>query len=292
MSSDARLVRNLIVLGALVGAGCMTNAQRSAVREFSVATAVLGDVASSEFVAMRKSTIEMNLVRLALDPDPEPPGHSNLDGSFDIDAVEARVRAAETLKTYGELLLSLATDTQADEIRNASDRFVPSVAGLGPDDQKLTDERAQALGAIVNTIGGWVVEYKKARAMKRVIADASPQVRHLCGLLKRDFDPEGVELATGFRQTADALEIAADDALDDGARRGEHAAARGAYMLATENAARVETVWRRASVSSERLATAQSALEAAMLSRQPSLVEIKSFTREAQSLLAALKVLG
>lgn len=285
---------SVTLLLALTSVGCaLSGAHVDAVRKFSLSTATVGDIAASEFVTMRNSTIEMNVARLKLDPSSSP-AVGDLDEAFDVAAVEARVKAATVLKAYGELLLSLATDSQTEEIKKASDKFLSSVGSLPAGDRKLNDKQTEALGTIVTTIGGWIVEYKKAKAVRKIVGESSQQVAHLCTLLAADFDPAGQNLATGFQTTVNELRLVANDVLtgDIAAPIGGKAQAIAGYRLAAENGERLQAVSQRASVAVKQLATAQQALVEALASKKPSLAAIKELAKQAKTLHGALKVLG
>lgn len=279
----------------LSSVGCaLSSPQVDAIRNFSLSTATVGEIAASEFVTMRNSTIEMNARRLKLEPPTDPKEVRDLDRKFDVDAVQARVQAATTLKAYGELLLSLATHTEAEEMKKASDGFVSSVGALEAGDRKLNDQQLEALGTIVTTIGNWIVEHKKANAVRKIVKDSEDQVAHLCQLLGADFDPSTLQLSSDFAVTADDLRDAAGAVLQDepNAPIQRRAQAVADYRLAEENSQRLDAISLRASKAVAKLTRAQGELITALESTEFSISEIKSLAKEAKTLHEAIKVLG
>jgi hypothetical protein len=293
IASRRRAAIALILLLLIAASGCLSSQQMAAVRKFSGATAGVGDFAASELPKMRGAVIEMNVQRLALTGnDPELPGLNDLQGDFEPEAIELRVKAARTLKTYGALLLSLATDSETDAIKKASDAFLASVASLQPDDQKLRSAEREALGAVVATAGGLLAEWKKSRIIKKTVADAGPQVLALCDLLAADFDAEHhTDLAAGYLAATEDL-VAASGDIFLGTRDPElRQMSLAAFQMAMANRDQRELVFERASGALAKLRKAQQQLEEAMKSRQPAVADIESFVAQAQALYSAVKVL-
>jgi len=292
--TGSRLWTALVVAAlATSSTGCLSSAQLAAVRQFSAATTAVGDLATSEFVVLRNETISMNEARLTLPGiDPGEPDQTNLDESFDPEDVEARVRAAGVLKAYGELLLALATESQTEEIKKASDSLLANLSALPSADQKLDKEQQEALGTIVTSIGGLIVEFKRSKAIRTIVADTTPQIVHLCDLLARDFDPDGDHLATGFLATTETLKERAFEALEAAQARDDKVASLAAYRAAQAGRDKRAMVLARASQSLRQLRKAQDQLKTAMDSRKPSVSDIKEFVATAKALHSAVQVLA
>ena len=293
-SGSGRLIRcrarraALLAL-AIVVCGCgLTTPQRAAVRSFSGATAALGEVTGREFVEMRDSTIAMNRQLLAL-----PGDHSvkTLEGQFTVEAVTVRVKATETIRTYGELLQALVDDTQERELQTAADNFAASVRGLPKVNRALKEEQIAALGKLVQAVGGLIVEAKKKAAIKQIVPDASAQIDVLCDLLAADFDADQPKLAAQYLLVANRLSTAADTAIKKGTDATGRADAAAAYELAETSRSRLDTLVKTASEAVTQLKAANRALADAVSSDQVTREDILNYVTTVQTLVETAKVL-
>src|SRR5207253_4428091 len=100
----------------------------------------------------------------------------------------------------------------ADALKKASDDFVNNVTSVS--DKKLSDAQLEALGEIVRQIGSWVVEYKKAQAIKAIVPQVKPDIDAICDLLGADLDPKGGHFAQEVDATIIRLEGDLDTPLD------------------------------------------------------------------------------
>lgn len=203
---------SVLWLLAQIGCATLTENQRKNAADFSKATTALAEVTLNEFVQMRDGTILMNTYRLAAVGEEEgQAGLDNLDEAFDVEDVKIRIQAVEVLKTYGELLQALVDETQEKGLRNASDKFVASIHGLPSGDKKMSDKQADALGEVVYQIGRFVVEAKKAKAVREVVTNTKGQIDHLCDLLSNEFKEEGVRLLMQYKKSGDVAIAAIQD---------------------------------------------------------------------------------
>jgi hypothetical protein len=201
----------LILYFALVLPGCaLTDRQTLAVTQFAESSRDLGAVAEGEFNHFRSATIEMNTTNAILGGRADI---GNLDGDFDPDPVLQRVKAAKVLSTYGNLLLLLASDSQADELRLATSHFVNSLQSAGG--AGLDRAQLEGFGVLVQTFGNFWVEAKKAKAVKQIVKDAAPAVGTICNLLIADLSPTALNQGQGFDETATRLSSDAALALKD-----------------------------------------------------------------------------
>ncbi len=281
------------LLAIFIIGGCgLTAAQRNAIKRFSRATAAVGEVTSAELLQMREATVLMNVRRLEITGiEKDEPDHIDLDENFDIEDVEARVKAAKTLQNYGELLLSLVQDTQGKDLKKAADKFVESVRGLPSADRRLTPEKLDAIGEGVQAIGGIIVEGLKAQEIKRIVEGANEQVAHLCDLLAADFDrDQDGKLASQFVLTTERLLVRADRKFRESKGREERATTLAAFHLAQTKRERY-TLLDRASQAVAQMKKANSELAESMKSDKPMLKDLKELSKKVKSLLDALKVL-
>lgn len=194
-----------LMLCIFIAIGCsLTATQRKHTANFSKATAALAELASNELVQMRDGTIQVNTYRLAaVGEENDQAGLNDLDETFDVEDVKVRVQAVEVLKTYGELLQSLVEETQAKELKKASDKFVASINGLPMADKKMSDLQTEALGQAVYKIGRMIIEAKKAKAVREIVGSTQGQIEHLCELLSNEFDVEEDRLLTQYKKSVD-----------------------------------------------------------------------------------------
>ncbi len=291
--SDLNLIFcSFLAIFLLVSCG-LTASQRKALKEFSSATASIGEVTSAELVRMRNEIIQMNVHRLRITEvkDMKLPDDKDLDKALDVEDVVERVRAAEVLQTYGELLLSLAEDTQQEELSAAADRFVQNVKGLPGVDRKLTQEQLDGIGKVVKTVGGLIVEHMKAKAIKLIVRDTSGQVEHLCDLLEADFDHENDRLAGQFVASTEKLLTASGKALERSGTLEERIAAIDALKLGRANRDRREEVLDRISQAVVKIKSANAELDGSLNSNKVTVEDLKEFSTRVRSLIDALKVL-
>src|SRR5882672_10983448 len=148
----------MITLVILQPACGLTTAQKDAVSQFGRASKGFGAAVSTELVDMRNIVIDLNSNVLILEPK-KLANRDVLDGAFSLPNVNGRVRAANVLQTYGELLVALVEDTQAKELQAAAGSFTGSVRGLDPDKARLSDDDLDAVGKLVVAVGGLIVEH-------------------------------------------------------------------------------------------------------------------------------------
>ena len=200
----------LVMLFAFASAGCaLTSTQREATSRFAQASMEIGDFTSNEFSHFRSATIDMNTTSIAIN------GHAkadNLDGAFNPDDTIERVKAAQALSSYGKLLLSLVNDTQAAELKQASNNFVDSFKSIS--NKKMTNSQLEVLGQSVQAIGSILVEAKKAAAVKTIVPAVTNDVNTSCDLLINDLTPSTSQLATGFDATIRQLTQDSDSFLE------------------------------------------------------------------------------
>jgi len=284
-----RMHRHLLALLFLTVTACgLTTTQRAAVRNFSQATAALGEATSGQFVQMRDDVIRMNTARSELAAP--GPHEGALDGPFAFKDVVVRTQAASALREYGELLQALVDDTQEKELQTASDNFVASVRGLPGTEKKLSDNQLNGIGQAVREVGSLVVEWKKKQAIEHIVPEADPQVAALCDLLAADLDPDGNRLATGYLNAASRLRTASDSSVKGSSNPTTRAAAAAAYQFAETSRARRD-VLERASAAATKLKAANKALTTAIASNEVTSDDLKSYAATVQSLIETIKVL-
>lgn len=190
----------LALLSCTVGCG-LTDAQKKEVRNFSQAAEALAELTAEEYPRLRQSLMDVNkgLVRSVgtkkakLGPPEKVVGQLVLDfdGPVDPDDTLAAVQAAEALAGYAAALAAVVDYDSDADLKKAADKLAGAIKGVKDKqgEQIATDAQADALGAIVRTIGGWFVEYKKKQAVKEIFAKYKAFVPKLVAVLRDDLNP-------------------------------------------------------------------------------------------------------
>lgn len=285
----------ICAVSALCMSGCgLTLSQKQAVEQFALATLSAGDAASSELARMRAEVISMNVQRIQLVGENEDqPGLDNLDEAFTIDATMTRQRAIEALVSYGDLLHVLVDTDQDAAIRASSEALIASINDLPESYRKMTPETMNAVRDALQSAGGFWVEWKKARAVRRIVQDASGQIDRLCSLLKDDFDPNADgRLASQFLNTTERLRNEAGQMRDKAKSDQERAMAFAALQKWQENRDRRDKVVMQLSVSIGAIRTANRELVRAVNSVKYAEADLDALQKNVKLLKSALKVLS
>lgn len=286
-----------IALGSLfllVLAGCGLSAtQRTAVGQFSRAAAAVGQATSTELVQMRETVMKMNVTRLTLaGKEQDLPDHTNLEVQFTAANVAKIVRATTALQAYGTVLAALVGDGQETELKNAADSLVASLRGFPGIKDAVKDEQLDAIGTVVRTIGGWIVEYKKKEAVKTIVKNARRAVDILCDLLVDEFDITKARLGAQFFLVAENLYTAAGSAFLNAKTMDHRGTALAAVHLAAVSRVRRDEVFARIQKAAMAMKKANGTLATALEQDEVSMTDITAFAAEVQSLVAAVKVLS
>lgn len=283
----------LVTLAVLQSACAgLTAAQKEAVSQFGRASAGFGTAVSTEMVEMRNIVIDLNSNVLVLDPE-KLAKRDELDGAFSLRNLNARVRAANVLQTYGELLVALVENTQAKELQAAAGSFTKSVRGLDPDKVRLSDGDLDEVGKLVAAVGGLVVEHKKAGALKGIVPKAHPQVAEIGRLFASEFDPAQGALARNFDATGLRVVRASDRILDaQGSTATDRALAAAAHRKGIEASQKANTVFPDLHQGAVTMVAAHSRLVEALARDRVQIDDIKSFAKTVESLVASVRILS
>jgi hypothetical protein len=288
---------SLLTVAVLVGtfAGCaLTASQKEAVSQFSGAAATLGDVTSSQLIAMRDGTVKMTIARLILggkSKDPHLGDQTSLDRGFEIERVEAVLGATRALAAYGRSLAALVEDTQSAEFKAAGKDFVASLGRVPTVKDHLGDEQLQAIGAAVEEVGGFLIEWKRKQAVMTIVANSQKAIEHLCDLLVRDFDPSKGWVAKQLQVIEDPLMAEATSGLYDGQTYNDRKIALEAFRLAHDSRMARTAVLQRVTDAATAMKKANSALANAVASPAWSVQDIQGFAQRARSLQTAVEII-
>ncbi len=232
----------------------ITQGQQRALQNFGETAILMSNLSSNELIAMRNSTIQMNLTRIRLDNLDKPKEDSqtkeekveykDLDGVFDINVISIRLKAIATIRSYAKLLLSLSSDASQKELERATQSFLFSVENLSSEQKKMDEKKLNAIGEAIKLFGGIFTEHKKKDSIKSIILESKEQIELLCDLLAKDFDPKGGRLATTFILTGEELLLSAEEKLDPNEKKPEKIRSKAllSFHLAEKNIQKKETV--------------------------------------------------
>ncbi|MFO0995730.1 MAG: hypothetical protein U1F33_03530 [Alphaproteobacteria bacterium] len=279
----------LLALTLLLGACGMNTERRDAVGEFSRATARFGAMASNEIIEARRAVVDLNTYVVALDPA-KLPRRQELEGPFTPAAVEGRVRAAEALRRYGELLAAIVHDESDVKVAHAAQRFTGSIKQLDRATVKLSDDELTAIGKATAAIGGIAIDEKRTAALKEIVPKAHPQVETLGKLFAGEFDPERGPIARRIDATAQLALQAADKTLDNRAapvadRYVAAEAMRDSLAVVRRNNAMMPALAKAA----DSLVAAHERLVKALAADSFSFADVKAFADEMGRLTATAK---
>jgi hypothetical protein len=283
-----------LAVALLLLTGCALSArQKAAVSQFSDSAATLGDVTSSQLKAMRDGTVEMTKQRLLLagrSRDANLGDQTSLDRGFEVSRVETVSGAAQALAAYGKSLAALVNDSQSAELQAASHDLVASLGRVPEAKEKLSDKQLEAIGTVVQEVGGLWVDWKRKEAVTTIVREARPVVDRLCDLLARDFAPRTGWVALQLQVIEDPLVAEATNVLYDGRSYDERKRASDAIDLVHGNRMRRTEVLKRVSDAAA-MKKANAALAQAVESSAWSAQDIQAFAERAQALRAAVKII-
>lgn len=281
---------SVLVLGLILtlGTGCALSAkQKSAINQFSDSAATLGNVTSSELKAMRNGAIKMTMERLLLggkSKDPNLGDQTTLDRGFELSRMEAVVGATRALAAYGQTLTALVDDTQSGDLNTASQEFVASLGRVSEAQKRLTDEQLEAIGAAVQEVGTFWIDWKRKQAVTTIITHSQQSVDNLCDLLIRDFDPQKGWVALQLQVIENPLLAESTNALYDGATYNEREIALEAFRLAHGSKMRRTEVLTRVVDAAVAMKQANAAIVGALERPGWSTQDIRAFAERAKSL--------
>lgn len=281
-------IRTTIATMLLVAsAGCgLTIRQKTAVQQFGSATSEFATLTRSEFIQSRQDVIEMNRLRVLLGDE----SVVSLDGHFSLERVQARLRALDALNEYGELLQTLLTTSSQEDMKSSADNFVSSINQI--EGVHIADDQAETLGKVIAFGGTCLVEYKRTKAMKKVVEFAHPYVVKTIELVERDFDPGNDLWNAGYRHIKLDLEGAIADLppLSTNDLAGVQVV-RVAKLTAEQNDVRFNLVSEQVLGAAKMLSRAEENLRMSMLSDEISVSDIYEYREKVKEMKTLFQLL-
>lgn len=293
-------------LFALAVAGCgLTESQRAGIAGFGSATKQFGEVTAKQLPAYRDDIVHMNTVAWVLNSkgnklsekkpngDPADAAYYRSQVAFDDgltpEQIQVRIEAINVLTTYGSLLQTFASSSQAEQLQASADKFVASVEALP--NSPLSQEKVEGLGKIVQIGGNIWIEWKKRKTIEQVVPIGSALIRNICDRLKTDFDPQLKGIAALLDGAEDNLEVQAKDWLrrPPGPSLSDRLLQLEAFRTATMTYADLRFTSKQALGAIEALRTANDNLDQAVREGKVSIEDIKAYQKTVQQLVSAIQ---
>jgi hypothetical protein len=270
----------------LVGCG-LTRQQRAAVQRFSAATIDFATLTSSELIRSRTDVLEMNTLRIQLNDDTIKP--DRLDAHFTVERVKIRVEAMQSIEEYAQLLHTLVTASQQEQLQSAADHFVTSLRKV--QGVSLSDDKAGAIGLAIQQVGGLVIEFQRAKATREVVTASHDTILQLLDLVRRDFDPKADHWSLGYELVIQSL-VGAANVAATGPNPALNAPLIGeARVVAAQNMTRFNTVAAQVESAAAALRAAQINLRDVLQSPDVTVENINSYVSQIQDFVEIYRIL-
>jgi len=287
----------LIAAGLLLAvsiSGCgLTSKQIVKTQSFGTATENIGKLGEEEFVNIRNGIIEMNKELIAID-NTKTASDLNFDRPTTPEATAARIAATKALKSYGELLVKLATEDRTENLQKVANSLVNNTAVALKKD--LSDEKKGAINKIIVGLGSFWVEKKKADAAKEIIPAYEKPVNDLADLLVEDFSLEDGSLGyiKAYDTTARRLKNASMRLVNAGSQYSvlERDRAVHALVLSEISISRASEISKKASKVIGSLKKANTELVKLINEESYSTDDIKIYAKQIQELANMFQVLA
>lgn len=290
--------RTLAIVGCLMLAastsGCgLASKQIVKTQSFGTATESIGKLGEEEFVNIRNGIIEMNKELVSID-NTKTASDLNFDGPTSPEATATRIAAAKALKSYGELLVQLATEDRTENLQKVVNSLVNNTTVALKRD--LSDEKKGAINKIIVSLGSFWVEKMKADAAREIIPAYEQPVNQLADLLAGDFslDDGSLGYIKAYDTTAKRLKNASMRLVNAGGKYSVLERDRAVHALVlSENAiSRSNEISKKASKAIGSLKKANAELVKVIKEEPYSTDDIKDYAKQIQELANMFQVLA
>jgi len=280
------------LMAVLVLAGCgLTHVQKDAISQFSQTSSAFGKNVSTQLTDARNTVIEARKRILILNPT-KLTERDNIDGALTPTNLSVRVRAAEALQAYGDLLQAIVNDTQQQELADASNTFTISLRSLDPQNKTISDDQLTAIGDLVQGIGGILVEYKKMKALKKLIPATQAQVAEIAELFKKEFKSDG-PFAVYVNGQGLLLVTAMDPLLDHPQGSvADRTMVAESFQQGIEIKRKSDSIYPQIATAADTLVTSHQSLVNALEHETFEMKDLTAFSKTVQDILAKTKILA
>lgn len=281
----------IFVFAITLGGCALTPEKKAAVSNFGSASSTLGTLVTKEVVAMRDDVIKMNSQRILLEGEvKDAPGLTKLDENFERDKVGTITKASDTLAAYGAALSALVDDTETAELAKASNAFVTGLGSVPAVSASLSKDQQSAIGTIIKQVGGYFVEYKRRKAVEKIVVESQGAIDGLCNLLERDF-ASGALFSLSLQKPTDLLFGAASISTAQAKSYDARMPGVNAFILAEANRYRHRQVLKKIAESATKLKSANAELVKAVKEQTWSFDQLQDFVASVTELRAAIKLI-
>jgi hypothetical protein len=219
-----------LALLLVFAAGCgLTTRQQAGIAAFTGATSDLSASMAENFVRTRDDVVARRREMLELRSGSVRLNNpvADLDGPLDVRELDRRLTAAAVLNHYAQLLNALSEDKQASRMKAASAQFFSSLRQI--EGVQLSEEKADAIGALILKLGGLFIDYKRKEAVREVVLGTRPALMKVADLVERDFDPQKLFWVGALIETHSSItntlakqieELTAGDLVDEAITNG------------------------------------------------------------------------
>lgn len=282
----------LLLAASLSGCG-LTSKQIVKTQSFGAATENIGKLGEEEFVNIRNGIIEMNKELVAIDNTKTASG-LKFDRPTSPEATATRVAATKALKSYGELLVKLATEDRTENLQKVANSLINNTTAALKKD--LSDERKGAINKIIVGLGSFWIEKKKADAAKEIIPAYEQPLNELADLLAEDFslDDGSLGYIKAYETTAKRLNNASMRLVNAGDQYSvlERDRAVQALFLSASAMSRAKEISKKASKAIGSLKKANAELVKVIKEKPYSTDDIKAYAKQIQELVNMFQVLA
>lgn len=281
----------LLLAASITGCG-LTAKQIVNTQSFGTATANIGKLGEDEFVNIRNGIIQMNKELVAID-NTKTASDLTFDKPTSAEATAIRVAATKALKSYGELLVELATKDRTENLQKAANSLIDNtVAALNKD---ISEESRGAINKLIVGLGSYWIDKKKADAAKEIIPAYEASVNELASLITEDFslDDDSKGYIKGYEATAKRLKNASMRLVNDGAKYSvlERDRAVQALVLSEGAISRATEISKKGKAAIASLKKANAELSKIIKEDTYSTGDIKEYAKRLQELVNMYQVL-
>lgn len=293
----------MAVLLTLLTSCSLTSKQQTGVSTFGSASESLAQVIREELPKLRSQVIEFNRNSVQLD-GVDGAGLTgsetvlnvkvlNFDGALDPKVMRTAVRAAEGLLGYAQALKALVDYDGSTDLQEEADKLGDSIRGVSlSGGQVLDDPQIDALEAGIRDIGGFYINYKKRKAVNRIVTAYQDVIPKLTQQLRHDFNPAGAGFSSQlFIRTKDVLNKSIIALSADGMTPSERAFVLDIYDVAVASLRHQDLILREVSMTCTKLDDANKELVELLDNDDVHIGAIKDFYNSAKDIADSAKIL-
>ncbi|TDR49568.1 hypothetical protein DFP85_1332 [Halomonas ventosae] len=292
MKKNLTLIAGCLLFVVLLSGCGLTSKQIVQTQSFGSATENIGKLGEEEFVNIRNGIIEMNKELVAID-NTKTASDLKFDRPTSPEATATRIAATKALKSYGDLLVNLATEDRAEDLQKAANSLINNTTAALKKD--LSEEEKGAINKIIVGFGSFWIDNKKADAAKEIIPAYEESVNELADLLAEDFSLNDGSLGyiKAYDTTAKRLKNASMRLVNAGDQYSvlERDHAVQALVLSERAISRANEISKKAEKAIDSLKKANTELVKVIKEEPYSTDDIKAYAKKVQELVNMFQVL-